>query len=103
MRKTKAITASLATAILLACQAAVARDGVIGSEEELRKIQVGATTSAQVTQIAGKPMRVERFPRKGVESWSYMMQVGGRPAEIAIEIDDKGIVRNVERVVRWGL
>jgi outer membrane protein assembly factor BamE (lipoprotein component of BamABCDE complex) len=103
MRKTKAIAVSLATAILLACQAAVARDGVIASPEELEKVRIGTTTSAQLTEIAGKPMRVERFPRKGVESWSYMMQVGGRPAEIAIEIDDKGIVRGVERVVRWGL
>ena len=103
MTSTKAIAASLAAALLLACLSATARDGVIGSDEELRKIQIGTTTSAQVTEIAGKPMRVERFPRKGVESWSYMMQVGGRPAEIAIEIDDKGIVRNVERVVRWGL
>jgi outer membrane protein assembly factor BamE (lipoprotein component of BamABCDE complex) len=103
MNKARAIAASFAVALLLACQAAVARDGVIDSDEELRKIQIGTTTSAQVTEIAGKPMRVERFPRKGVEYWSYMMQVGGRPAEIAIEIDDKGIVRNVERVVRWGL
>jgi outer membrane protein assembly factor BamE (lipoprotein component of BamABCDE complex) len=103
MKTTKAFAASLAVAILLASQAALARDGVIASDEELRKIQVGTTTSAEVTQIAGKPMRVERFPRKGVEYWSYMMQVGGRPAEIAIEIDDKGIVRNIERVVRWGL
>jgi len=103
MTPTKTAAASLAAAILLFSQAAVARDGVIASDEELRKIQIGTTTSAQVTEIAGKPMRVERFPRKGVEYWSYMMQVGGRPAEIAIEIDDKGIVRNVERVVRWGL
>jgi hypothetical protein len=103
MRTTKTIATSIAVAIVLACQAAVARDGVIASDEELQKIQIGKTTSAQVTEIAGKPMRLERFPRKGVEYWSYMMQVGGRPAEIAIEIDDKGIVRNVERVVRWGL
>jgi outer membrane protein assembly factor BamE (lipoprotein component of BamABCDE complex) len=102
MRKAKTINASLAAALLLACQVAAARDGVIGSEEELRRIQIGTTTSAQLTEIAGKPMRVERFPRKGVESWSYMMQAGGRPAEIAIELDDKGIVRNIERVVRWG-
>jgi hypothetical protein len=31
-----------------------------------------------------------------------MMQVGGQPAELAIEIDDKGVVRAIERVRRWG-
>src|SRR5688572_10329516 len=97
MKATKTIAASFAITILLACQAAVARDGVL-APEELQKIQIGKTTSAQLTEIAGKPMNIQRFPRRGVESWTYMMN----SAEIAIEIDDKGIVRNVERVVRWG-
>lgn len=103
MKAARTIATSLAIAILLASQATWARDGVIESDEELQKIRIGTTTAAQLAEIAGKPMRVERFPRKGVEYWSYMMQVGGRPAEIAVEIDDKGVVRNVERVVRWGL
>jgi hypothetical protein len=102
MKPAKTLAVSLAAALLLVCQGAAARDGIIGSEEELQKIQIGKTTSAELTQIAGKPMRLERFPRKGTESWSYMMQVGGQPAELAIEIDDKGVVRSIERVKRWG-
>ena len=99
---TRTLVTSLAAALLMASLSAAARDGIIGSEEELQKIRIGTTTSAELTQIAGKPMRLERFPRKGTESWSYMMQVGGQPAEIAIEIDDKGVVRAIERVKRWG-
>jgi len=102
MNTTKTFAASLAAVLLLASQPAAARDGIIDSEEELQKVKIGATTSTQLAEIAGKPMRIERFPRKGVESWSYSMRVGGQLAEIAIEIDDKGIVRSIERVKRWG-
>jgi hypothetical protein len=72
-------------------------DGIL-SPQELQKIQIGKTTSAELSEIAGKPMRLERFPRKGVEYWTYLMQA----QEIGNEIDDKGIVRTIERVVHWG-
>lgn len=103
MRKTAVVAAALAVTLSISQSASAGRDGVIDSQEELQKIQIGTTTSAQLTEIAGKPIRVERFPRKGVEYWTYTMQLGGRLAEIAVELDDKGVVRGVERVQRWGL
>ena len=97
MKTMKTIAASLAVAILLAGQVAVARDGILAAEE-LQKIQIGTTTAAQLTEIAGKPMNIQRFTRRGIESWTYIMN----SAEIAIEIDDKGVVRSIQRVIHYG-
>jgi len=60
MRKVWAVGAAFAATLLLTGQAAVTRDGILDSTEELRKIQIGTTTSAQLTEIAGKSMRVQR-------------------------------------------
>jgi outer membrane protein assembly factor BamE (lipoprotein component of BamABCDE complex) len=92
---------ALALALALHVPASPAKDGTIDSTEDLQKIRPGIT-AAQVTEIAGKPIRIEKFPRKGSEYWTYTMQLGGRLAEIAVEFDDKGIVRGVERVQHWG-
>jgi outer membrane protein assembly factor BamE (lipoprotein component of BamABCDE complex) len=94
---------SALSAFVLLTAAGLARaDGFIKSPELLDKIRAGETTSQQVMEILGKPARVEKFPRRQVEAWGYRMQEWGKPVEISVEIDGKGVVSNVEKLVRWG-
>lgn len=79
-----------------------AADGFIKSPGLLDKIQVGVTTAQQVTEILGPPSRVQQFSRRGVEAWEYWIRDSKHNAEISIEIDSKGVVSNVQRIVRYG-
>ena len=77
-------------------------DAFIKSPELLGRIRVGETTSQQVTEILGPPVRVEKFARRQVESWDYRMREGGETVIISIEIDSKGTVSGVQRLRRFG-
>jgi hypothetical protein len=90
--------ASLAIAALLAVAPAFGINGHLKDGELLKKIQINVTTSAQVTEILGPPANIAKFPRREVEAWSYFVQ----QVEFSIEIDSKGVVRSVERIVQYG-
>ena len=77
-------------------------NGVI-TPEQLEKIRIGFTTSQQVTEILGAPKNVQKFSRRGVEAWDYRVQ-GGRTLDpnVSIEIDSKGVVSNIQRIVYYG-
>ena len=77
-------------------------DGYIKSPELLNKIRIGETTSQQVTEILGPPVRVERFARRQVEAWDYRTRDWGETVMVSIEIDSRGIVSNVQRLRRFG-
>jgi outer membrane protein assembly factor BamE (lipoprotein component of BamABCDE complex) len=98
LRSAKAL---VAVALLTAGTLAFA-DGFIKSPELLDKIRIGETTSQQVTEILGRPARVAKFPRREVEAWDYTMRDGAKGVEVSIEIDSKGVVRNVQKLVRYG-
>jgi outer membrane protein assembly factor BamE (lipoprotein component of BamABCDE complex) len=87
---------------LVAAGGLAAANGFIQSPELLDKIQVGVTTAQQVTEILGPPSRVQQFSRRGVEAWQYWVRDSKHNAEISIEIDSKGVVSNIERIVRYG-
>lgn len=78
--------------------------GYIDPPELLDKIQIGVTTSKQVTEILGPPGSVSKFERRGVEAWDYQMReaFSKRKVGISIEIDGGGIVRNIQRIIEYG-
>jgi hypothetical protein len=89
---------------LLACGLAFG-DGFVKDPALFDKIKIGVTTSKEVTEILGGPPRsVSQFPRRGVESWDYatLEDFSKRRVDISIEIDNSGIVRNVQRIVQYG-
>jgi len=94
--KARLVAACLAAALL--GPPAWAANGYLDSVQLLDKVRIGETTSQQLTEILGPPANVAKFPRRGVEAWSYFV----RGVEYSIEIDAKGIVRSVERIVRYG-
>lgn len=79
-------------------------DGFVRNPELFDRIQVGATTSKQVTALLGPPRSVSQFPRRGVEAWDYatLENFSKRRVDMSIEIDSNGIVRNVLRLVQYG-
>lgn len=79
-------------------------NGYIKDSSLLDKIQVGVTTSKQVTEILGPPASVSNYPRRGIDDWNYTMreEFSKYPVGISVSIDDGGIVRNLQRVVRYG-
>ena len=92
---------SSAIALLAAAGLALA-DGFIKSPELLNKIRIGETTSQQVTEILGPPVRIEKFDRRQVEAWDYRAHDGGETVIVSIEINSKGVVSNVQRLRRFG-
>jgi outer membrane protein assembly factor BamE (lipoprotein component of BamABCDE complex) len=88
--------------VLLAAGGLAFADGYIQSQEQLDKIKIGVTTSQQVTEILGKPARVQTFARRQVEAWDYTMRDGAKGVEVSIEIDSRGVVSNVQKLVRYG-
>jgi len=79
-------------------------DGFVKNPELFDKIQIGTTTSKQVTELLGPPRSISQFPRRGVESWDYatLENFSKRKVDMSIEIDGNGIVRNVQRIVQYG-
>ena len=73
-------------------------DGYLESTELFAKIKLGETTSQQLTELLGPPASVAKFTRRGVEAWGYWV----RGVQYSIEIDSKGVVRSIERIVQYG-
>jgi outer membrane protein assembly factor BamE (lipoprotein component of BamABCDE complex) len=78
--------------------------GYIYPPDLVDKIQIGVTTSKQVTEILGPPAGISHFPRRGVETWDYttLEAFNKKKSGISIEIDGSGIVRNVIKVPTYG-
>jgi hypothetical protein len=93
-----------ALGLLLAGGHAYGSNGYIMPPELLDKIQIGVTTSKQVSEILGPPASISQFPRRGVETWNYstLEQFNKKKTGISIEIDGGGIVRNIIKVVPYG-
>ena len=89
---------------LLAAAGPVFANGYISDSSLLEKIQVGVTTSKQVTEILGPPASVSHYPKRATDDWNYTMreEFSKYPVGITIEIDGSGVVRNVLRLVRYG-
>lgn len=103
MKSGKWIRMALAALLLLtAGSLAFAADKGLINSDQLAKIQTGVTTAQQVTEILGPPWRIQKFPRRGVEAWDYWILEAPKKVEISVEIDSKGVVSNIERVVRYG-
>lgn len=75
---------------------------VLRPVELLNKIQVGVTTSQQVTELLGAPAGIAKYPRRAVEAWQYWVLDYGSKVEISIEIDSKGVVQSVQRIRHFG-
>ena len=43
---------------------------------------------------------IEKFKRREVESWGYVMQDQGQRVDVSIEFDGKGVVTNILRLTR---
>lgn len=86
------------------CSPTYSNHGYVPREEDLKKIEVGRSTTEDVTLIAGRPTAIGVLAGS---SWYYVgsrfRQMGIRaPKEIdrqvvAVSFDDKGTVKNVER------
>lgn len=86
------------------CSPIYSNHGYVPREEDLKKIEVGRSTTEDVTLIAGRPTAIGVLAGS---SWYYVgsrfRQMGIRaPKEIdrqvvAVSFDEKGTVKNVER------
>ena len=93
----------LALGLLLAGGLALGK-GYIDPPGLIDKIQIGVTTSKQVTEILGPPASIAQFPRRGVETWDYttLEAFNKKKSGVSIEIDGSGIVRNVIKIPTYG-
>jgi outer membrane protein assembly factor BamE (lipoprotein component of BamABCDE complex) len=94
------IVAALAAIVLLAGIPAFG-SGVLWSMEMLDKIKPGVTTAQEVEQILGRPANRSHFPRLGLESMDYVTRVGTDVYDIGVMITKDGIVKEVQRIMRY--
>jgi outer membrane protein assembly factor BamE (lipoprotein component of BamABCDE complex) len=98
----KKFAIALFAATLLSAGGPAFGKGEITEPELLDMIKPGVTTAQQMTEILGPPWNVARFPARGVESWDYRLLAGGRNVDISIEVGSDGIVRNIQRIQKFG-
>lgn len=92
-----------AFALALSCASpATFGDGYIPSGEVLSRIRPGATTSQQLRELLGAPLRVLRFPASGLEAWEYEMQEYSKRVTISISVGANGVVRDIQRIRQDG-
>ena len=104
MRTRNGIFAVMAAiALLLASGSALAR-GFIQSPELLDKIKIGVTTEKEVEQILGLPANRSHFPRLNLISMDYLIAAenGKDRIDVAVMIGNDGIVRDIQKVPRYG-
>jgi hypothetical protein len=75
--------------------------GYLQSPELLDKIKPGVTTAQEVEQILGPPANRSSFPRLGLVSMDYVMTVWGDTFDVGVMIGKDGIVREVQKVMRF--
>ena len=80
----------------------VSPDGVMRSIEQvldmanLKKLVAGATTSGEVRELLGPPMRVNRFERQERDVWQYrMIGYSSEPHFLYVQFSNDGLVREV--------
>jgi len=92
--------AALAAIMLLAAAPAFAR-GFIEDPALLDKIRPGVTTAKEVEQLLGPEASRSDFSRMGQISMNYVMRVWTDTYDVAVMIDNGGIVRDVQKIKRW--
>jgi hypothetical protein len=99
MKTANGLIAALAAVVLLASAPAFAR-GFIVNPDLLDKIKPGMT-SQEVEQILGPPRSRSDFPRLGVVSMDYETRLWTDWYDIGVMIGKDGIVREVQRIMRY--
>lgn len=97
MRYHASLIGMLGTLLLAGC---AGMDGPRGGQgpdaQTLGKLTPGATTSAQVRELLGPPLRVTRFDRMQREVWEYRRYENPTDErQIAVQFSPDGIVREV--------
>jgi outer membrane protein assembly factor BamE (lipoprotein component of BamABCDE complex) len=100
MRTASRLVAALAAIALLVAAPAFGR-GYIGNPALLDRIKPGVTTAQEVVQLLGPPANRTSFPRQGVDSLDYVMQVWTETFDVGIIIGKDGVVREVQRLERF--
>jgi hypothetical protein len=70
------------------------------TEENLKHIQIGKTTSQDMRALMGPPYRVVRYPRRDGDSWEYKMMPGSLDdwMVLSVRFDAAGVVKEVTYV-----
>jgi len=93
------LIAALAAVVLLASAPAFAR-GFIVNPDLLDRIKPGMTAQ-EVEQILGPPRSRSDFSRLGVVSMDYETRIWTDTYDIGVMIGKDGVVREVQRIMRY--
>ena len=64
------------------------------TRENLGKLKPGVSRENDVRDLLGPPQRIDRFPFKQVDAWTYQAQ-GIEPQVMVVELSKDGVVRSV--------
>jgi len=95
-----AIAVSLCAMAMLAAGCQATGGGYLAKPELLDQIKPGVTTAKEVEQLLGMPLNRAHFPAVGRSSMDYEMQEWTEMYDVAVMIDDGGIVREVLKLQR---
>lgn len=96
-RQSNLCYAIVLAALLPGCASTDGRSGGQGpSTEDLRKLAPGTTTTGEVRELLGPPLRVVRFDRMQRDVWEYRRYVDPMDEyQVAVQFSPDGIVREV--------
>jgi hypothetical protein len=95
-----AISVSLFAIAMLTAGCQATGGGYLSKPELLDQIKPGVTTAQEVEQLLGTPLNRAHFPAVGRSSMDYEMQEWTDMFDVAVMIDDGGIVREVLKLKR---
>jgi len=96
MRREFCLRSAILLAAALAGCASAGAGGQGPATEDLAKLQVGKTTSAEVRTLLGAPRRVTRFDRMDRDVWEYRRYSDPTDERlVAVQFSSDGIVREV--------
>ena len=96
-RQSNLCYAIVLAALLPSCASTDSRSGGQGpSTEDLRKLAPGTTTTSEVRELLGPPVRVVRFDRMQRDVWEYRRYMDPmNEFQVAVQFSPDGIVREV--------
>jgi hypothetical protein len=74
--------------------------GAYIAEGDIAKVRPGVTTTKDLQQMFGEPLRKMHFPSRGQDAWEYEYREYSDLYAVSFTVDPAGVVRDILRMRR---
>ena len=94
------LTALLSLTALLAASPLALGGGYLTSTDNVDKIRPGVTSTRQLQELLGTPLRKMHFPSRGIDAWEWEYRDYSDTVVLSISVGADGLVREITRLRR---